>query len=198
MNHDSDHDHNIPIWDDKNAEWYAAEYGDHISNALTIEHAGLKIDDDLLDIGCGSGTACREAEKIITNGTIIGMDPTAAMIRIANEKTSTEKIQFIEGSVENIPMNDKSITICTAINSLHHWSDYKKGFAEVLRILKQQGRFIISDEIVAGDSCGHGDGPLAKTENVQIEMKSAGFVNVSLEIHEENGEGIYLFNAEKN
>ena len=194
MNHYDDH---APIWDDKTAEWYAAEYGDHISNVMTIKHAGLKVDDDLLDIGCGSGTACREAEKTITKGTITGIAPTAAMIRIAKEKTFSKNIQFIEGSVENIPTNDESITICTAINSLHHWSDYKKGFAEVLRILKQKGRFFISDEIVAGDSCGHGDRPLANPEKVQMEIEKAGFVNISLDIHEENGEGIYLFKAEK-
>ena len=52
--HSEDHDQNAPLWDDKTVEWYVAEYGDHISNAMTIHHAGLKTEDHLLDIGCGT------------------------------------------------------------------------------------------------------------------------------------------------
>jgi hypothetical protein len=58
------------------------------------------------------------------------------------------------------------------------------------------GRLIISDEIVANDSCGHGDGPLSDPEKVTKEIENAGFSKVSLEKHEANGEGIYLFRAE--
>ena len=93
----SDHE---PVWSDENTEWYVANYGEHFSNALTILHAGFTKDDHLLDIGCGSGPACREAAKIIINGSIIGIDPTPAMIRFANEQTNNSSIQFIEGSAE--------------------------------------------------------------------------------------------------
>ena len=58
------------------------------------------------------------------------------------------------------------------------------------------GRLIISNEIVANNSCGYGDGPLSDPEKVTKEIENAGFSNVSLEKHEENGEGIYLFRAE--
>ncbi len=196
--HSEDHDQNAPLWDHKTAKWYAAEYGDHISNAMTIHHAGLKTEDHLLDIGCGTGTACREAAKIIIKGTITGIDPIPVMIRIANEQTSNniKQIHFLEGSTEEIPLPSSSMTICTAINSLHHWSDYKKGFEEILRVLMPGGRLIISDEIVVNDSCGHGDGSLSDPDKVTKEIENAGFSNVSLEKHEVNGEGIYLFRAE--
>ena len=197
-NHDN-HDQNTPIWDDKTAEWYAAEFGDHISNALTIKNAKLKQDEHWLEIGCGSGSACREAAKIITEGTIIGMDPTPAMIRIATENTpsSIVQLEYLLGAAENIPIENDSKTICIAINSLHHWNDYKKGLAEILRVLKPRGRLIISDEIVSGDSCGHSEGPLSKPTLVIEEIKRAGLVNVKLERFEEDGDGIYLFRAEK-
>ena len=190
----SDHE---PVWSDENTEWYVANYGEHFSNALTILHAGFTKDDHLLDIGCGSGPACREAAKIIINGSIIGIDPTPAMIRFANEQTNNSSIQFIEGSAENIPLDDHSVTICSAINSLHHWTDFHRGLQEVKRVLKKNGRLIISDEIVDGGTCGHGDGLLSDPEKVVNELKKAGFGNVSLEIYEEDGEGIYLFRAEK-
>lgn len=188
----SDHE---SVWNEENAEWYVANYGEHISNALTIKNAGLKKDDHLLDIGCGSGAACREAIKFITKGSIIGIDPTPAMIRFAIEKTDDPSIQYMEGSAEDIPLKDDSVTICTAINSLHHWSDHESGFREIQRVLKPNGRLIISDEIVDGGTCGHGDGPLSDPEKVINELEKVGFTDVSLERHEKDGEEIYMFRA---
>ena len=59
-------------WDEKTAEWYTAEYGEHISNNLTISNIDLVSEDIVLDIGCGSGKAARLAAKICTNGKVIG------------------------------------------------------------------------------------------------------------------------------
>lgn len=190
-----DHD---PIWSDENAEWYVEKYGEHISNAMTIRYAGINTTDHLLDIGCGSGAACREAIKYISNGSVIGIDPTTAMIRFANEKPDDPAIQFMEGCAEDIPLDDDTVTICTAINSLHHWSDHEKGLSEIQRVLKQNGRLIISDEIVDGGSCGHGDGPLSDPKKVLKELEKAGFKKVSMETYEMDGDGIYLFRAENN
>ncbi len=183
------------VWSKQNAEWYVTNYGDHISNALTIQHAHLQENDILLDIGCGSGTACRQAAKLITNGTIIGVDPTPSMIRYAKDLTNDAVIQFMAGSAENIPLDDHSVTVCTAINSLHHWHNYQKGFQEIKRVLTPTGCLIISDEIVIDDSCGHGAGPLSKPDKVINELRIAGFNNMKLELIEKDGEGIYLFLA---
>ena len=51
----SDHRSKQYTWDKKTAVWYAAEYGDHISNNLAITNIGLGANDILLDIGCGNG-----------------------------------------------------------------------------------------------------------------------------------------------
>lgn len=200
MQHDHpEHKSGSQEWNDETAEWYTAEYGDHISNALTVRNIGLQESDIILDVGCGSGTACREASKLVPKGKVIGIDPTSAMIRISKEQTTDEfkNVEFLEGSAEEIPFPDDFFTVVTAINSLHHWTDYKKGLDEVMRVLRPGGRFFVSDEIVEGGGCGHGEGLLSKPSKVMSELKSAGFKNGSLETHEENGEGIYLFNAVK-
>ncbi len=187
-------------WDDASAEWYAAEYGDHISNAMTINAISLRADDTLLDIGCGTGTACRIASRILTEGTVTGIDPTPAMIRIAQEQTdaSYSNISFLEGLAESIPFEDESFSVVTAINSLHHWTKPKKGLQEIQRVLKANGRCFISDEVVKGGGCGHGEGPLATPDAVVNLLKESGFSGVRMDTIEKNGEGIYLFKAIKN
>jgi len=195
----SDHRSKQYTWDKKTAVWYAAEYGDHISNNLAINNIILGAVDILLDIGCGNGKAARLAAEICTSGKVIGIDPTAAMIRIARETTDENytNLEFRTGCAEKIPYPHESFTIATAINSLHHWQDYKKGLLEVGRVLRPDGLFIIANDIVVGDTCGHGNGPLEKPEHIMSILDQAGFINISLEKYYNEETGIYLISSKK-
>ena len=186
-------------WDEKTAVWYTAEYGQHISNNLTINNIDLGSEDIVLDIGCGSGKAARLAAKICTNGKVIGIDPSAAMIRLSNNNTDGKLInlKFKRGYAEKIPVANKSFTKVIAINSLHHWQDYKKGLIEVGRILCPGGSFFISNDIVDGDTCGHGDGPLEKPEHIISIIQKTGFIDISLEKYYNEETGIYLIGSKK-
>ena len=186
-------------WDEKTAVWYTAEYGQHISNNLTINNIDLGSEDIVLDIGCGSGKAARLAAKICTNGKVIGIDPSAAMIRLSNNNTDGKfiNLKFNLGCAEKIPVADKSFTKVIAINSLHHWQDYKKGLIEVGRILCPGGSFFISNDIVDGDTCGHGDGPLEKPEHIISIIQKTGFIDISLEKYYNEETGIYLIGSKK-
>ena len=186
-------------WDEKTAEWYTAEYGEHISNNLTINNIDLGLEDIVLDIGCGSGKAARLAAKICTNGKVIGIDPSAAMIRISNNNPDGKLInlKFKRGCAEKIPVANKYFTKVIAINSLHHWQDYKKGLMEVSRVLRPGGSFLIANDIVDGDTCGHGDGPLEKPEHIISIIEKTGFINISMEKYYNEETGIYLFGSKK-
>ena len=133
-------------WDEKTAQWYVENYGEHSSNYKIIELATLQADDAILDIGCGSGTAVREAAKTATQGTVTGIDPSPAMVKIAAQKTEAPNVQFLEGGAELIPANDDQFTVVIALNSLHHWRDVRQGLEEVKRVLGENGRFIIGEE----------------------------------------------------
>ena len=186
-------------WDEKTAAWYTAEYGEHISNNLTINNIDLGSEDIVLDIGCGSGKAARLAAKICTNGKVIGIDPSAAMIRLSKNNTDGKLInlKFNRGCAEKIPVANKSFTKVITINSLHHWQDYKKGLIEVGRILCPGGSFFISNDIVDGDTCGHGDGPLEKPEHIISIIQKTGFIDISLEKYYNEETGIYLIGSKK-
>ena len=195
----SDHASKQFTWDKKTAVWYAAEYGDHISNNLAITNIILGAVDILLDIGCGNGKAARLAAEICTSGKVIGIDPTATMIRIAQEATDENytNLEFRVGCAEEIPYSHESFTIATAINSLHHWQDYKKGLLEVDRVLRPNGSFFIGNDIVDGDTCGHGDGPLEKPDHIISILDQAGFINISIKKYYNEETGIYLISSKK-
>ena len=130
---------------------------------------------------------------------MIGIDPTAAMIRIARETTdeSYTNLEFKKGCAEKIPYPNESFTIATAINSLHHWQDYKNGLLEVGRVLHPDGSFIIVNDIVVGDTCGHGNGALEKPEHIMSILDQAGFISILLEKYYKEETGIYLISSKK-
>ena len=139
-------------WSDELADWYAEFYGEHSSNRQTIEQAELEPGDHLLDIGCGSGSALREAARILNNGHFTGIDLSPGMIDIARSKTTGHpfegRIDYAVGSADAIPFSDDSFSVVTAINSLHHWPDPVAGLREVQRVLREGGRLILCCEIL--------------------------------------------------
>lgn len=146
------HDFHAP-WSEELAQWYSDNHGDHLSNRLTIEQAALRPEDKLLDIGCGSGTAVREAVQHLTVGEAVGLDYSPAMVAIAHNQTEdhpkAEQIRFCEGSATDLPFPQNSFTVITAINSLHHWPDAGVGLKEVARVLQPGGRLLICDEVLS-------------------------------------------------
>ena len=194
--------HHIPsnqiVWTEKNALWYAEQFGYHISNDLTINNIELNPNDIVIDIGCGIGTAVKIASNICNKGKIYGIDPMETLIKIAKKNIDQpSNIEFIIGSVENIPFKDKSATKVIAINSIHHWNDYNKGLLEVNRVLKPEGSFFISSDIVNNNDCGHGSGPLQTNEDILRELKNAGFIDITLQDYTLEDDGIHLIQCNK-
>ena len=188
------HDNTTPLhggsaWDDETAEWYVEHYGDHATNRMAVERAQLRPDDVVVDIGCGSGEAVREAAARLQGGRVTGVDPTPTMIRIARELSashaSRDRIRFLEGSAEDLPLPDASATVVMAINSLHHWQDPVAGLAESMRVLVPGGRFLIADEEPEKGCWGHGSGPMTDPAEVVRTVKRAGFTQVKTSLHSE-------------
>jgi SAM-dependent methyltransferase len=198
---DGDSFHGGGAWDDETAEWYVEHYGDHATNRMAVERAHLRAGDRIVDVGCGSGEAVREAAARLQEGRVTGVDPTPAMIRIARELSAShpgqERIQFLEGSAEDIPLPDASVTVVMAINSLHHWQDAAAGLAEATRVLVPGGRLLIADEEPARGRWGHGSGPLTDPAVVVRTVERAGFVELETSRHAEGGVRMNLLSARR-
>lgn len=198
--HDYVH-HDRGVWDDARVEHYVERHGDHPTNRMTVELAALKPDDVVLDIGCGSGTAVREAAAKVPTGRIFGVDPSPAMLRIAREQTANhaarDRIEFREGDAGNLPLPDTSITVALAINSLHHWNDPAEDLIEVLRVVVPEGHLLVADEETEDGTCGHGGGPLTDPEAVTRLIEDAGFVDAEVTRHTDDDVKMFLISARR-
>ena len=77
--------------------------------------ASLKSGEAVLDLGCGGGFDCFIASKAVgEKGRVIGVDMTPEMLKKAREnaeKAGVTNVEFRQGEIEKIPMEDNSVDV---------------------------------------------------------------------------------------
>jgi ubiquinone/menaquinone biosynthesis C-methylase UbiE len=188
-------------WTDETAAQYVEKYGKDPTNRMTVEAAGLAPDDVVVDVGCGGGEAVRVAAERAVRGTVIGVDPTPAMIRIATQQTRDHpcaaRVRFLEGPAEKLPLESGSARVVLAINSLHHWDDPDLGLREVMRVLAPGGRFFIGDEETESGDWSHAEGELSDPVYLRLLVERHGFEIVRTSRHVDPETVLLLMEARK-
>lgn len=132
---------------------YAAEASGQccLSCGSVLDHSNLQNGEVIVDLGSGRGTDIIKATKYIgKSGKAIGIDLTSEMIEIAKknaEKLNIKNAEFIQGNFEEIPLPDQIADVVISNCAINHAKDKEKIYKEIFRILKNGGRFIISDII---------------------------------------------------
>ena len=104
----------------------------------------------VLDIGCGTGElACLIARAEDWPAEVVALDYSAAMCVQARTKAARSnhlhRTDFVTADSEFLPFADSSFDIVTCSNSFHHYPHQEKVVANVRRMLKTQGRFVLID-----------------------------------------------------
>ena len=117
--------------------------------------AGLTGDDRVVDVGCGPGTAVREAARHAAAAT--GVDPDAASLALArwiSTRRRARNVTWLKGGAEQLPLPDDCATVVWALSSVHHWPDRITGFAEVHRVLARAAGSV-AERLVRAGARGH-------------------------------------------
>jgi demethylmenaquinone methyltransferase/2-methoxy-6-polyprenyl-1,4-benzoquinol methylase/phosphoethanolamine N-methyltransferase len=127
---------------------------------MTIELAAIKDGEQVLDVGCGTGTLSIAAKRAVgPTGEVHGIDPSVEMISVARGKAAKARVdaQFHTAVIEKLPFPDGHFDLVLSSLMLHHLPvDVKRsGFAEVSRVLKPGGRFLAVDLAESSGHFGH-------------------------------------------
>ena len=105
---------------------------------LAADLASVSPADHVVDVGCGPGTAAREAAR--RGAHVTGVDPAAVMLQLARAFTRDRTaIDWAEGTAERLPQPDGSATVVWSLATVHHWKDVTAGLAEARRVLAPEG-----------------------------------------------------------
>ncbi len=116
-------------------------------NQRALDSLNLETQDRLIDIGTGHGTTLKEATKTIRNGLLVGIDPSAVMVRLARRKN---RCHIKRGLVElhctqasNIPFPDNYFTKLLTVHTIYFWPDFSQQIREIYRVAALNARFVV-------------------------------------------------------
>jgi len=154
-----------------NREWFqewANEYDTTLGKVqrhhklldLVVKVSGIQRNDQVLDIGCGTGLlSLKFLNK--TACTITAIDSSSQMLKIFQEKIEkynlTEKIHCAQVSAENMNFKPDQFDIIAATVALHHVKCKEPVIKNIYASLKGGGRFIIGE--IDLDTTGRLDDP---------------------------------------
>jgi ubiquinone/menaquinone biosynthesis C-methylase UbiE len=102
-----------------------------------------------VDLGSGRGTdVMRLAETVGSEGFVYGIDISEGMIRKAAataDQLEVTNVDFILSPLENINLPANKADLIISNCTINHSSDKQSVWNEINRILKDGGRFVVSD-----------------------------------------------------
>ncbi len=117
---------------------------------MTVDLAGLKPGESVLDVGCGTGTLALAAKRRVGPGVdVFGIDASPEMIARAQARSKKRSagVAFRQAAVERLPFLDGQFDVVLSSLMLHHLPDdiRARAFTEIRRVLKPTGRFLAVD-----------------------------------------------------
>ncbi|MFA6268263.1 MAG: class I SAM-dependent methyltransferase [archaeon] len=112
-----------------------------------IEFMGLKGNEKVLDIGCGSGTFSRTLAKKYPQLKIVGVDISKKAINYARKKTMSEgikNINFCVSSIEDIKIKFNDFDVAVVSHIIEHVKNPAKAIIEVKKKLKIGGTIFLT------------------------------------------------------
>lgn len=144
--------------------------------------------DIVLDIGCGGGIAInRMANKA---KKVYGIDYAEAAVQKSLDRNkayaSAGKVEVKQANVAKLPFEKETFDLVTAFETIYFWPDLASNFADIFKLIKPKGQFLIAIEAYMEngeaknfsslwDSIGCN---LYSAEELKVLLIQAGFVRV--------------------
>ncbi|HEY6101759.1 MAG TPA: class I SAM-dependent methyltransferase [bacterium] len=134
-----------PLYDRANDIFgFGSPFARRVADAVALEEAEV-----LLDVGCGTGTLLAELSRRRPHARVTGLDADPQILARAREKLTSSGLRatLIRAYAQDLPIADATFDVVTSTLIFHHLSTAAKrsALAEIYRVLKPRGRFLLAD-----------------------------------------------------
>lgn len=147
----------------------------------------------IAELGCGGGRNAAELMKRCPQATLTALDYSSVSVEKARALNAamieTGRCTVLQGNVASLPLEDASFDLATAFETIYFWPGLPTCFAEVYRVLKPGGVFLICNESDGTDKTGLKfekiiDGMKCyMAEEIEAALRTAGFSEVHADSH---------------
>ena len=126
------------------AVWNMGE--EEITRYLDLAMAGIpeNFDGKMLEVPVGTGVLTMPVYQTLPRADITCLDYSTDMMAVAQrraEKMGLSNVQFRQGDVGALPLEDNRFDLVLSLNGFHAFPDKEAAFAETFRVLKPGGTF---------------------------------------------------------
>jgi ubiquinone/menaquinone biosynthesis C-methylase UbiE len=111
-----------------------------------VKLARIQPKEHVIVLGPGPGVGLRMAAKYAA--IVVGVDPSDTMLLAAKHRSldfvEAGKVQLISGDAADTHQPDHAASVVLSVNNVQLWPDRPAAYAEILRVMKPNGRLLIS------------------------------------------------------
>lgn len=140
----------VRAWDGEEGTYWA-EHADRFDRALRgyqerfMAAAALGPAERVLDIGCGTGETSREAARRVVGGHVLGVDLSAAMLKVARRRATAEQlsnVEFLQADAQVHPFPAQGFDVAISRTGTMFFGDPVAAFRNIARALRPGGRLV--------------------------------------------------------
>ena len=158
-----------------------------------LSHLTTIAPEEIVELGCGGGRNAGELLKKYPSAKVTAIDYSEVSVGIATEYNAeaikSGRCMVRQGDVSALTLPEGKYDLATAFETIYFWPGLEKCFAQVAKVLKPGGVFMIVNEsdgtdetslkfekIIEGMKCH-------TIEEIEAALKSAGFSKVKADHH---------------
>ena len=160
-----------------------------------MSHLGRIEPGEILEIGCGGGRNAGELLKRYPEANVTAVDYSEISVKKAaeynKEAIAGGRCKVARGDVSALDLPAEKYDLATAFETIYFWPGLEKCFAEVAKVVKKGGRFMIVNESDGTDETGLKYEKIIDrmkchtAEEIEKALKNAGFTKVKTGHHKE-------------
>ena len=158
-----------------------------------MSHLTTIAPEEIVELGCGGGRNAGELLKKYPSSKVTAIDYSEVSVGIATEYNAeaikSGRCTVRQGDVSALTLPEGKYDLATAFETIYFWPGLEKCFAQVAKVLKPGGVFLIVNESDGTDDASLKfekiiEGMKCHTiEEIEAALKSAGFSKVKADHH---------------